>query len=173
MRFARFRALLVVSVLCIGAGISVWVAVESDTQADGQRSQCDDDAILIETDPEKVPATTEIEVVVLNATDRAGLAETVKDQLEDRGFSVLETDDSDAEVPDSAQVTFGAEQYLAGVHTKAYFYRGEMDFQADWDKPITIVVGDAFDQVKRTDEALRTFGQASSIQEPEGTCSID
>ncbi|MFD2861146.1 LytR C-terminal domain-containing protein [Salininema proteolyticum] len=153
--------------------MATWIAISKDTQGDGASGACGGDLIPIETDPEKIPPLEDIEIVVLNGTDRDGLAETARNQLEERGFTVVESDDTEARVDKSAEVTYGPDQYLAGLHVKSYFYRGAENFQADWDKPVTVTVGEGFDQVLRTDEALRTWSHASSIDPPKGTCSVD
>ncbi|SDD35164.1 LytR C-terminal domain-containing protein [Glycomyces harbinensis] len=170
MRIARIRALTVLCALALVAGlITVW-AIRNDSQLSAS-SDCEPGAVEIKTAP--IPDPSEIEVVVLNGTDRTGLGEQAAAQLEDRGFIVTDVGDTDEKVDEPAVVFFGPAQFAAGVHVHAYFLGGRQEFSLDWDKPITIILGDEFAEVRSTSDARQSFAQSGSIEAPEGTCTVE
>lgn len=170
MRIARIRALTVLCALALVAGLVTAWAIRNDSQVSGS-SDCDPGAVEIRTAP--IPDPSEIEVVVLNGTDRDGLAEQAASQLEDRGFIVVETGDADEDYEGTALVYFGPEQYAAGLHTHAYFYQGAQRFQLDWEQPITIVLGDDFAEVRSASDARQSFAQGGVGNPPPGTCTVE
>jgi hypothetical protein len=170
VRIARIRALTVLCALALVAGLITLWAIQNDSQLSAS-SDCEPDAVEIKTAP--IPDPSEIEVVVLNGTDRTGLAEQAASQLEDRGFVVTEVGDTDQKVDDPAVVYFGPSQFTAGVHAHAYFLGGRQEFALDWDKPITIILGDDFQEVRSTSDARQSFAQSGGIEAPEGTCAVE
>lgn len=170
MRIARIRALTVLGVLALVAGLATYWAIQNDSQVSAS-SSCEPGAIEIKTAP--IPKPEEIEVVVLNGTDRSGLADQAAAQLEDRGFVVVETGDAEEAYDGTALVFFGPDQYAAGIHTHAYFYQGHQSFDLDWDKPITIILGDDFAEVRSASDARQSFAQGGIGQLPKGTCTVE
>lgn len=170
MRIARIRALTVLCVLALVAGVFTYWAIRNDSQLSAS-SSCPPGAVEIKTAP--IPDPTEIEVIVLNGTDRTGLAEQAANQLEDRGFVVLDTGDAEEPYDGTALVYFGPEQYAAGKHTYAYFYQGSDVFDIEWDQPITIVLGKQFQEVRSASDARQSFAQGGIGEAPEGTCTVD
>ncbi|MDN3239806.1 LytR C-terminal domain-containing protein [Glycomyces tritici] len=171
MRIARIRALTVLCALALIAGlVTVW-AIRNDSQTSAS-GDCPPGAVEIKTAP--IPKPEEIELVVLNGTDRDGLAEQAAAQLEDRGFIVTETGDADEDYDGTALVYYGPDQYAAGVHAHAYFYQGHDMFDLDWgDKPITVVLGDDFAEVRSASDARQSFAQGGIGEAPEGTCTVE
>ncbi|GAB3222597.1 hypothetical protein GCM10027447_09630 [Glycomyces halotolerans] len=153
----------------VATAATLW-AIRNDSQLVAG-DDCEPGAVAIKTAP--IPDPEEIEVVVLNGTDRPGLGEQAASQLEDRGFVVTEIGDTDEEVEQSAVVRYGPDQYAAGIHTHAYFYGGRDGFDLEWEEPITIVLGDAFKEVRSTSDARQSFALGSGISTPEGTCAVE
>lgn len=170
MRIARIRALTVLCALALVAGLITLWAIRNDSQLSAS-DDCPPGAVEIKTAP--IPAPEDIEVVVLNGTDSDGLAEQAAAQLEDRGFVVTETGDADEDYDGTALVYFGPDQYAAGLHTHAYFYQGHEAFDLDWDKPITIVLGDDFAEVRSASDARQSFAQGGIGEAPDGTCTVE
>lgn len=170
MRIARIRALTVLCALALVAGLVTFWAIQNDSQTSAS-GDCPPGAVGVKVDD--IPKPEEIEVVVLNGTDRDGLADQAALQLEDRGFVVTETGDADEPFDGSALVYFGPEQYAAGIHVHAYFYQGTDAFDLDWDQPITIVLGDAFQEVRSASDARQSFAQGGIGKLPEGTCKVE
>lgn len=170
MRIARIRALTVLCVLALVAGLITLWAIRNDSQLTGG-ADCEPGAVEIKTAP--IPAPEEIEVVVLNGTDRDGLADQAAAQLEDRGFIVVETGDAEENYDGTALVHFGPDQFTAGVHTHAYFYQGHQQFELEWDKPITVVLGADFQEVRSASDARQSFAQGGVGELPDGTCAVE
>jgi hypothetical protein len=170
VRIARIRALTVLCALALVAGLVTFWAIQNDSQTSAN-GDCPPGAVVIKIDD--IPKPEEIELVVLNGTDRDGLADQAALQLEDRGFVVTETGDADEPYDGTALVYFGPEQYAAGVHAHAYFYQGTQAFDIDWDKPITIVLGDDFQEVRSASDARQSFAQGGLGTPPEGTCTVE
>lgn len=170
MRIARIRALTFLCALALVAALVTLWAIRNDSQLPGGQD-CPPGAVEIKTAP--IPDPEEIEVVLLNGTDRTGLAEQAAGQLEDRGFKVIEVGDTDETFDGSALVKYGPEQYAAGLHTHAYFYQGREAFDLEWDQPITVVLGDAFKEVRSTSDARQSFAQSGGISTPDGTCPVE
>lgn len=170
MRIARIRALVVLCALALVASLVTLWAIRNDSQVSAG-GDCEAGAVEISTSP--IPDPTEIEVIVLNGTDRDGLAEQAASQLEDRGFTVISTGDAEEPYDGSAQVFFGPDQYTAGIHTYAYFYQGREEFRLDWDDAITVVLGDEFQEVRSSSDARQSFAQSGIGELPEGTCAVE
>ncbi|MCH7232648.1 LytR C-terminal domain-containing protein [Glycomyces sp. L485] len=156
--------------LALVAAVATLWAIRNDSQL-SSGSDCQPGAVEIKTAP--IPDPPEIEIVVLNGTDRPGLADQAAVQLEDRGFVVVEVGDTDEEVGEAALVKYGPEQYAAGLHTHAYFYGGRDGFNLEWEGPITIVLGNAFKEARSTSDARQSFALGSGITLPEGTCAVE
>ncbi|WP_460495312.1 LytR C-terminal domain-containing protein [Glycomyces tarimensis] len=170
MRIARIRALTFLCALALLATVATLWAIRNDSQVAGG-NDCEPGAVEIKTAP--IPDPEEIQIVVLNGTDRPGLAEQAAVQLEDRGFEVIEVGDTDETFDGSALVRYGPEEYAAGLHTHAYFYQGRDGFDLEWDQPVTVVLGDAFREVRSTSDARQSFAQSGGISAPEGTCAVE
>lgn len=170
MRIARIRALTVLCALALVAGLITLWAIRNDSQLSAS-SDCEPGAVEIKTAP--IPDPSEIEVVVLNGTDRAGLGDQAAAQLEERGFIIVEVGDTEEPYDGITMVQFGPDQYAAGIHAHAYFLGGRQEFSLDWDQPITITLGDDFQEVRSTSDARQSFAQSGGIEPPEGTCTVE
>ncbi|MEU6859138.1 LytR C-terminal domain-containing protein [Glycomyces sp. NPDC046736] len=171
MRIARIRALTVVCALALVAGLATLWAIRNDSQLSAN-PDCPPGAVEIKTAP--IPDPSEIEVVVLNGTDQAGLADQAASQLADRGFVVIDSGDAPEPYDGTALVQYGPDQYAAGVHTHAYFYQGYAAFDIEWvDQPITITLGSQFAEVRSASEARQSFAQGGIGEAPEGTCAVE
>ncbi len=170
MRIARIRALTVLCALALVAALATLWAIRNDSQVSAG-ADCAPGAVEIKTAP--IPDPEQIEVVVLNGTERTGLAEQAAGQLEDRGFKVIEVGDTDERIDEAALVKYGPEEYAGGLHTHAYFYGGRDGFDLEWEEPITIVLGDAFKEVRSTSDARQSFAQSGGITTPDGTCAVE
>jgi hypothetical protein len=82
MSIARARALIIVGVMLLFCLIFAGWAIAS---TNGSRAEAE---CLAASVPKELPKTGDVTVNVYNATDRSGLAATVKGQLAGRGFKV-------------------------------------------------------------------------------------
>jgi hypothetical protein len=98
--------LIFLLVLAVGAGAVWWnVFRQDEARSADQAAAC---ATAASAPPSLDPAT--VSVRVLNATDEAGLAQKVAEQLTGRGFTIAEigNDDTDREVTGPGEVRHGA-----------------------------------------------------------------
>lgn len=171
MRIARVRALVFVCALALIAAVATAWAVRSDSQQDYTAERCGDNDIPIDM---TIPETEDIDLIVLNGTDRSGLADQAALQLEERGFNVVEVGDSEESMESTATVYSGPASFGEGLHSWAYFHAGRSEFSLDYENDaVTIILGSDFQQVKTESDARLTFSQRDQITPPDGTCADD
>ncbi|QSB06389.1 LytR C-terminal domain-containing protein [Natronoglycomyces albus] len=171
MRIARVRALIFVCALALIAGVATAWAVRSDSQQDYSTDRCESGDIEISL---AIPDTEDISLIILNGTDQSGLADQAAQQLEERGFNVVDVGDSEERNETPAIIYSGPETFGAGLHAWAYFHGGRSEFSLDYDQEaVTIILGSRFQQVKTESDARLTFATRDRITAPEGTCSIE
>ena len=85
-----------------------------------------------------------VQVTVLNATKRAGLATSTGTALADRGFVIVATRNSPAAVKGTAEVRFGAAGLAAAYTLAGQFKKPTLVFDARTDASVDVVVGEAF-----------------------------
>ncbi|SFO47989.1 LytR cell envelope-related transcriptional attenuator [Geodermatophilus obscurus] len=149
------------------AALGVWWKVLSD---EGARAEADEAACATaaEAPPSLDPGT--VSVRVFNATDRAGLANEVAAQLQQRGFVVDEiaNDSSDREVTGTGEVRHGPRGSEA-ARFLALFLPGAGSFQdTRADARVDLVVGPDFTELTPPDQVASTL---SPIASAEAACS--
>ncbi len=149
------------------AALGVWWKVLAD---EGSRAEADEAACATaaEAPPSLDPGT--VSVRVFNATDRAGLANEVAAQLQERGFVVDEiaNDSSDREVTGAGEVRHGPRGSEA-ARFLALFLPGAGSFQdTRADARVYLVVGPDFNGLTPPDQVASTL---SPIASAEAACS--
>lgn len=143
------------------AGVAVWWNVlqqDSERKAE-QAAAC----ATVEQAPPSLDPTT-LSVRVFNATDHAGLAQTVADDLKTRGFTVAEiaNDPTDREVTGTGEIRHGprgedAAAYLAVFLPGASAY---LDIRAT--AQVDLVIGPDFTGLASPEEVAAALVPASS-----------
>ena len=87
----------------------------------------------------------DIQAKVLNSTKRGGLATTTAAALTGRGFTIVGTGNSSANVPGNVRIGFGATGVGAAYTIAAQFDHPTLVLDARADAGVDIVVGDAFE----------------------------
>ena len=149
------------------AALGVWWKVLAD---EGARTEADEAACATaaEAPPSLDPGT--VSVRVFNATDRAGLANEVAAQLQQRGFVVDEiaNDSSGREVTGTGEVRHGPRGTEA-ARFLALFLPGAGSFQdTRADARVDLVVGPDFTELTPPDQLASTL---SPIASAEAACS--
>ncbi len=132
---ARLRALIVLLVLVLVSAIAVWLIVRSE--AKGETPRADPCAV-------KSGTTAAIEVRVLNATSREGLAGSVATELRKRGYTVTSIGNEPRAVPGTAEVRYGSRGAPAARAMAALVVgsKGRKDKRTGTD--VDLVLGDRF-----------------------------
>jgi hypothetical protein len=149
------------------AALAVWWNVLQDEQ-DRDAAQAAACSTASEAPPSMDPTT--IAVRVLNATDTAGLAQTVAAELQARGFVVDEiaNDSSDREVTGTGEVRHGPRGSEA-ARFLALFLPGAGSFQdTRADARVDLVIGPDFTALATPEQVAATL---SPIASAEAACS--
>jgi hypothetical protein len=176
MSFARIRALTLVTVLVLAALVLTIMALTkgSKTQADAPKV-CPSGYVLANM---KLPNDNrQISVNVYNATDRIGLAGTVKLDFEYRKFHVVKTGNNPLgkPVPGVAVIRYGPKAVGAAYVVDAYFLNDAVH-QYDpsrTDSSVDVVLGGEFRQLATQTEVNQAFtvlAGRGGPQVPEKAC---
>ncbi|HEV2088376.1 MAG TPA: LytR C-terminal domain-containing protein [Cryptosporangiaceae bacterium] len=138
MSLARVRALVVLGVLTFVALVSVVWAMVTDSRSEGTVN-----AACATASAAAIPAPKTVKVRVFNATDRPGLATTVRKALGKRGFVVIEVgnDPQAEEVTKPALIRYGPKGVGAAQLLRAHFTGAEIQDDERKDATIDIVLG--------------------------------
>ncbi|SFP50926.1 LytR cell envelope-related transcriptional attenuator [Geodermatophilus dictyosporus] len=145
------------------AALGVWWKVLSDASA--REEAADAACATAEAAPPSLDPST-VAVRVFNATDTAGLAQTVAAELQQRGFVVEEiaNDSSDREVTGPGEVRHGP----AGGDAAAYlglFLPGAGSYQdTRADARVDLVIGPEFDRLASPEEVAATLTPIASAE---------
>jgi hypothetical protein len=149
--------LLVLALAALGVWWQVMQQHEAETAA--QARAC----ASAEAAPPSLDPTT-LQLRVFNATDQAGLAQTVAGQLQQRGFTVTEiaNDPSDREVTGVGELRYGARG-----REVARFVRLLLPGAGDYadtraDAKVDLVIGPDFSGLASPEEVAATLQPASS-----------
>lgn len=160
MSFARIRALALVTALVVAALVVTVVALTkgSKTQAEAPKT-CPSGYALANM---KLPNDNrQINVNVYNATDRIGLAGTVKLDFEYRRFHVVKTGNNPLgkPVPGVAVLRFGPKAVGAAYVVDAYFLNNAVhEYDANrTDDAVDVVLGGDFRQLATQTEVNQAF----------------
>ena len=169
LRFARVRALAIVSFLLISATIAVVIALNRDDGSAVAESSCPEDSVLADL---TLRAPRDIQINVYNTTDRVGLATQVGEHFANRDFQVLEIGDSDAEVEGVAVLRYGPRMVGAAHVLQAYFLNNaveEFDITRE-DEVVDVLIGPQFQQLATETMVRQSIAALGNAVAPPGTC---
>jgi LytR cell envelope-related transcriptional attenuator len=143
------------------AALGVWWKVFGDAAAEEDREEAS--CAIASTAPPQLDPTT-VRLRVFNATDTAGLAQQVGDELRARGFVVEEVanDPTDREVTGVGEIRHGPRGADAASYMTVY-----MPGAGDWpdtraDDRVDFVIGPDFPGVPSAEEVAGVLAPASS-----------
>jgi hypothetical protein len=177
MTFARVRALIVVAVLFIGAGVVVIMAIGRDTQTQASTGgSCT--AGLVPAKIKMPDQRGQVTLNVFNGTSKAGLAESVGGEFKNRGFKVNKMGNApDNQKTDQiAVITYGPDAVGAAWLVSAYFLVDEAKMKWDIKRKgaeVDVVIGEKFQQLATTTEVNQSIAALGNPQLPDGTCEAD
>jgi hypothetical protein len=142
-------------------GLAVWWnAIGDDTdRRKAQAAAC----ATVEAAPPSLDPTT-ITVRVFNATDEAGLAQKVAEDLKNRGFTIAEVanDPSGREVTGTGEIRYGRRGEDAAAYLGVYLPQGGeyQDIRAD--AKVDLVIGPEFSALATPEEVAAALVPAKS-----------
>lgn len=87
---------------------------------------------------------TEVALRVMNATETAGLAGTTADDLEGRGFVVVDATNYSRPYTDAVQILYGEEGLVQAYTVSTYFTEFEMVLDSRDSAVVDVILGDAY-----------------------------
>src|SRR5258705_6890398 len=177
MTFARVRALIVVAVLFIAAGVVVIMAIGRDTQTQAATGGACAGGLV----PAKIKMPDQrdqVTINVLNGTTKAGLAERVGEEFANRGFKINQK----TSAPDNqrtneiAVITYGPDAVGAAWLVSAYFLVDEAKMHFDIKRKgseVNVVIGENFQQLATTTEVNQSIAALGNPLPPAGTCEAN
>lgn len=175
MTFARVRALIFVIVLFVTAAVVVIMAISRDSQTQPvDTSACPSGLVPAKV---QIPEREQVTVNVFNGTKKAGLAQSVGAELEERGFLVEDTKSApgNKQYPDDvAIIIYGPEAVGAAQLVRANFLlEEESAMQFDLEREgaeVDVIVGGAFQQLATKTEVNQSIAALGTPDPPPGTC---
>jgi LytR cell envelope-related transcriptional attenuator len=171
MSFARARALVVLAVLVVAAGVFVIVAMVRDTQSTVSAAEgCPAGNVPANL---KLPDAKDIKIRVYNSTNRPGLAAEVANDFKNRQVQVVKQGNSGKAVPGVAVLRYGPKAVGAAWLLRAYFLdeaTTEFDI-ARKDEVVDVVIGTRYKQLATTTEVNQALAQLGNPTLPKGTCA--
>ena len=116
-------------------------------------------------------AYDQIQVTVLNATPRPGLAGQTAEALTARGFAVLNTGNSPSAVPGPARISFGPAGVAAAYTLAAHLDGARLLLDSRADATVDLALGDEF--VALLDPAAIALDPAAPLVGQEGCVPLD
>ena len=142
--------LIFLLVLALAAGAVWWNVLQQDRERKAdQAAAC---ASVEQAPPSLDPAA--VSVRVFNATDQAGLAQTVADELRARGFTIAEiaNDSSGREVTGTGEVRHGRRGDDAAAFLSVFLPNSETYLDTRATDVVDLVVGPEFTALATPDE---------------------
>jgi hypothetical protein len=176
MTFSRVRALIIVAVLFITAGVVVLMAIGRDTQTRTTASNsCPQGLVPAKI---KMPERNEVTINVFNGTPRAGLAQQIGSEFKNRGFNINKMDTAaDGKTYDEiAVITYGPDAIGAAWLISAYFLVDEATMHFDIKRKgpeVDVIIGIKFQQLATTTEVNQSIAALGKPRLEEGTCDAD
>ncbi|MDT5028330.1 MAG: hypothetical protein QOE61_4756 [Micromonosporaceae bacterium] len=173
MTFARVRALIVVGVLFVTAGVVVIMAIARDTQTPAAaKTSCAAGLVPAKI---KMPDRNAVTINVFNGTTRVGLAEQVGGDFKNRGFNIkkMETAPDNQKTDQIAEINYGPEAVGAASLVSAYFLVDEAKMNFDIKRTgaeVDVVIGTKFQQLATTTEVNQSIAALGNPALPPGTC---
>ncbi|NUR72501.1 MAG: LytR C-terminal domain-containing protein [Hamadaea sp.] len=176
MSFARIRALALVAVLVLAAGVLTVMALVKGSGSSATPDACPSGYTVVDMKLPDDPRT--IHINVYNATDKAGLATSVKLDFEYRRFKVEKTGNNPLGKPVSgvAILRYGPKRVGAAYVLDAYFLNNavhEYDKNRT-DETVDVILGPGFKQLATQTEVNQAFtalAGAGGPQLPKNSCA--
>jgi hypothetical protein len=173
MTFARVRALVIVGVLFVAAGVTVVLALAKDTQGRLHiGGQCPAGMVPVSLTLPEHPK--DVKLNVFNGTRIVGLASRVGTEFKNREFNVRKMQDAPGKkIYDTiAEIHFGPRTVGSAWVMRAYFL-GEAEMIFDLkrkDDVVDVIIGTQFQQLATTTEVNQSIAQLGTPDLPPGTC---
>jgi len=154
--------LLVLALIALGVW---WMVLQQDNaRQDREAAACSS----AEAAPPSLDPST-VSVRVLNATEHAGLAQTVANQLKQRGFKIDEVgnDRGSHEVTGTGEVRYGPRGREAARYLRVYLAGAEDDLDTRATSQVDLVLGPEFKSLATADEVKAALSSAASAS---GAC---
>jgi LytR cell envelope-related transcriptional attenuator len=178
MNAARIRALVIVGVLAIAAGVLSKVAISGDKQAHlNFATTCAAGKVPVVTDP--LPDYDQITLDVYNGSKVPGVAENLASGLERRGFKIQKVGDKPT-TRDVADLYYGPKTLAAAWVVRSEFLLSDptdnrgMNFSlTDTSNVVVIVIGTGFKQLGSKTEVNQSIAALNTPSPPPGTCAVN
>ena len=173
MTFSRVRALIIVAVLFITAGVVVIMAIGRDSQTKATASNsCPEGLVPAKI---KMPERNEVTINVFNGTPRIGLAQQIGGEFKNRGFNVnkMDTAADNKTYDEIAIITYGPDAVGAAWLVSAYFLVDEAKMDFDIKRKgaeVDVIIGTKFQQLATTTEVNQSIAALGNPELEEGTC---
>ena len=169
MSFARVRALAVLAVLVVIAGVFVVVALVRDTQGTVAAGGCPDGFVPANL---RLPETREIKINVYNGSGRDGVAGSVSEDFKNRSLQVLKQGNSKKAVDGVAVLRYGPKA-VGAAHVMRSFFLNEAKLEFDLkraDDVVDVTIGKDFQQLATPTEFAQSVSALQNPTLPNGTC---
>jgi hypothetical protein len=176
MTFPRVRAMIIVAVLFVTAGVVVLTAINRDRQTQPKAEECPAGSIRMNvTLPDSF---SEVTLNVYNGTSRKGLADQISGELGNRGFQIgkVEVAPNGEQYDKVAKITFGRDGFANAWLLKAFFLTDEAEMFFDEGREgtdVDVTLGSQFQQLATSTEVnqgIAANGEPSLKKYP-GTCA--
>jgi hypothetical protein len=176
MTFSRVRALIVVAVLFVTAGVVVIMAIGRDTQTRASHNQsCAPGEVPAHND---MPDRNLVKINVYNGTSRVDLAADIGGEFKNRGFQVGKMDTAppkaDGKPYDNiATIIYGPEAVGSAFEVSAYFLANQADMQFNIKRTggeVDVILGDKFQQLATSTEVNQSIAIIGRPPLEPGTC---
>jgi hypothetical protein len=171
MSLARVRALVVLGLLVLMAAVAAGWAIAKDSETVARHtSPCAGTTLPFSTTVPADPAT--VRVNVYNATSRAGLANTVADELRTRRFTVgkIGNDPLQQTVEDVAQIRYGPRGAGAAQLVRAWLPGSAPTLDKRADKTVDLVLGLRYEGFTTPADHELESKRLGAPTPPRGTC---
>jgi len=175
---ARIRAIVIVGALGLGALILSLVTVDTDTQTHASYlKSCPAKSVPVVTKP--LPARSAITVKIWNGANQPGLAQTVAENMQHRGYQVQKVGPKDNKptINNVANIYFGPNTVAAAWVVRAEFLMTNPSQASDMkfnikskSNVVDVVVGKGFRQLGATTEVNQAIAALGTPNAPPGTC---
>ena len=173
MTFSRVRALIIVAVLFITAGVVVLMAIGRDTQTRATaNNSCPQGLVPAKI---KMPERNEVTINVFNGTPRVELAQQIGSEFKNRGFNInkMDTAADGKTYEEIAVITYGPDAIGAAWLISAYFLvdEAERNFQIDRKgAEVDVTLGNKFQQLATSTEVNQSIAANGTPELEPGTC---
>jgi hypothetical protein len=179
MTAARARAIAVVAALVLVAVVLSLETMAHDRQTHASYlSSCPANSVPVITKP--LPPRGDITIKVWNGASQPGLAQSVAEDLQHRGYTVQKVGprDNKPTIDDVAFIMFGPDTVAAAQVVRAEFLMTNSQQNRDMkfnikskSKVVDVVIGKGFRQLGSTTEVNQAIAQLGDASAPAGTCA--